>query len=79
MLSCGQLCNSMDSSLPGSFVHEIFQARILCWVAVTYSRESSQPRDQALVSYASRIDRQIVYQLRYQNMLQMGETKAKRG
>ena len=68
----------MDCTPSGSFVHEIFQARILCWVAFSHSREFSQPRDQALVSYASCTDRQIVYQLRYQNMLQMGETKAKR-
>ena len=31
---------------PGSSVHEIFQARILEWVAISFSRESSQPRDQ---------------------------------
>ena len=36
----------MDYSLPGSSVHGIFQARILERVAVSYSRESSQPRDQ---------------------------------
>ena len=32
-----QLCNPMDCSLSGSFVHGIFQARILDWVAVSYS------------------------------------------
>ena len=32
----------MDCSLPGSFVHEISQARILEWVAIFFSRESSQ-------------------------------------
>ena len=36
----------MDCSLPGSTVHGIFQARILEWVATSYSRESSGPRDQ---------------------------------
>ena len=35
------LCDSMDYSPPGSFVHEIFQARILEWVAISYSGGSS--------------------------------------
>ena len=35
----------MDHSLPGSSVHGILQARILEWVAMLSSRESSQPRD----------------------------------
>ena len=33
------LCNSKDSSLPGSSLHGIFQARILEWVAISYSRQ----------------------------------------
>ena len=41
----------MDSSLPGSCVHGILQARILEWVAMPSSRESSQPRDRNLVSH----------------------------
>ena len=36
----------MDCSLPGSSVHGILQARILKWVAISFSRGSSQPRDQ---------------------------------
>jgi len=45
------LCNPRDCSLPGfSFVHGIFQARILEWVAIFFSRWSFQPRDQTLVS-----------------------------
>ena len=35
----------MDCSLPGSSVHGILQVRILEWVAIFYSRGSSQPRD----------------------------------
>ena len=35
----------MDCRLPGSSVHGIFQARILEWVAISFSRGSSQPRD----------------------------------
>ena len=37
-------------SPPGSCVHEIFQGRILEWVAISLSRGSSQPRDQTQVS-----------------------------
>ena len=44
--SCPTLCDSMDCSPPGSSVCEIFQARILDWVALSFSRGSSQPRDQ---------------------------------
>ena len=39
----------MDCSLPGSSVHGILQARILERVAIPFTRESSQPRDQAQV------------------------------
>ena len=48
--SCPTPCNSMDCSLPGSFVHGIFQARILEWVAIFFSNGSSQPKDQTQVS-----------------------------
>ena len=48
--SCPTLCNPMDSSLPGSSVHGIFQARILEWAAISFSRGSSQPRDWTGVS-----------------------------
>ena len=47
--SCLTLCDPMDCSLPGSSVHGIFQARVLEWVAVSFSRGSSQPRDQTRV------------------------------
>ena len=40
------LCNPKDCSLPASSVHGILQGRILEWVAMHSSRESSQPRDQ---------------------------------
>ena len=42
---CLTLCDPMDCSLPGSSIHGIFQARILEWVAISFSRGSSQPRD----------------------------------
>ena len=35
--SCATFCDPMDCSLPGSSVHEIFQARILEWVAISFS------------------------------------------
>ena len=34
-------CDPMNCSLPGSFVHEILQSRILEWVAISFSRETS--------------------------------------
>ena len=40
----------MDCSPPGSSIHRIFQARILEWVAMPFSRGSSQPRDRTWVS-----------------------------
>ena len=48
--SCPTLCDPMDCSLPGSSVHWILQARILEWVAISFSRESSWPRDWTQVS-----------------------------
>ena len=50
---CPILCDTMDFSPPGSFVHGISQARILEWVAVSFPRGSSQPRDQTRVSCVS--------------------------
>ena len=43
-------CNHMDCNPLGSFLHGISQARILEWVAISFSRESSQPRDRTWVS-----------------------------
>jgi len=48
----------MDGSPAGSSVHGVFQARILEWVANSYSRESSQPRD---LTHISCIGRWIFY------------------
>ena len=41
----------MDCSSPGSSVHGILQARILEWVAISFSRGTSQPRDRTQVSH----------------------------
>ena len=43
----------MDCSPPGSSVHEISQARILEWVAMSFFRESSRPRDWTCISHVS--------------------------
>ena len=50
---CPTLCDLMDCSPPGSSVHEISQARILEWVAISSSRGSSQPMDQTRISSKS--------------------------
>ena len=47
---CPTLCDPMDCSLPGSSLHGILQARVLEWVAISFSRGSSWPRDQTRVS-----------------------------
>ena len=48
--SCLTLWDHMDCSLPGSSVHGILQARILEWVAILFSRDSSQQRDWTWIS-----------------------------
>ena len=47
--SCLTLWESVDYSVPASSIHGIFQARILEWVAISFSRGSSWPRDQTQV------------------------------
>ena len=47
---CPTLWDPMDCSLPSSSVHGIFQARVLEWVAISFSRESSRPRGRTQVS-----------------------------
>ena len=51
--SCPALCSLMDSSPPDSSVHWILQAGVPEWVAISYCRGSSQPRDQTCISYVS--------------------------
>ena len=48
--SCPTLCDPTDCSLPCSSIHGIYQARILEWVAISFSRRPSQPRDRTWVS-----------------------------
>ena len=53
---CPNLCDPLDYSLPGSSVHGIFQARILEWVAISFFRESSQPRIKPISPAASALE-----------------------
>ena len=48
------LCEPMDCSPPGSSVHGVLQARILEWVAISFCRGSSRPRNRTWVSCTSR-------------------------
>ena len=48
---CPTLCELWNVSPPGSYVHEILQARILEWIAMPSSRGFSQPRDWTQVSH----------------------------
>ena len=54
------LSDPMDCSLPGSSIHRILQARILEWVALSFSRRSSPPRDRTCIFCIGRL---ILYQL----------------
>ena len=56
-----QLYNSVDCSPLGSSVHGTYQARILEWVAISYSRGSSQSGDPKGISCFSSTGRQILY------------------
>ena len=49
--SCPTLCDPLDCSLPGSSIHGIFQVRVLEWVAISFSRGPSRPRDRTQVSH----------------------------
>ena len=42
---CPTLCNPIDYSMPGFFVHGVLQVRILEWIAISLSRGSSGIRD----------------------------------
>ena len=63
--SCPTLCDPMGCILPGFSIHGIFQARILEWVAISFSRGSSQPRNRTLCFLHCR---QTLYPLSHQGM-----------
>ena len=51
--SCPALCSPADCKLPCSSVHGIFQARVLEWVAISFSRGSSRPRDGKVLEWGA--------------------------
>ena len=53
--SCPTLCDPMDCSLPGSSANGIFQARVLEWVAIAFSKECSNYCTTAPISYAIKV------------------------
>ena len=58
---CPTLCDLMDCSLSRSSVYGIFQARVLEWIAISFSRGSSWPMDPVCIPCISCIDRRILY------------------
>ena len=52
--SCLTLCDPVDCNLLGFSIHRILQARILEWIAISFSRGSSRPRDRIQVSRIGR-------------------------
>ena len=48
---CPTFCDPVDCSLSGSSVHGIFQARVLEWIAISFSRGSARPRNRTRVSW----------------------------
>ena len=60
-----RLCDSMDCSLPGSSVHGIFQAIVLEWIAISFFRGSSWPRDRTRVSRI--VDRRFTFWTAFTN------------
>ena len=66
--SCPTLRDPMDCSLPGSSVHGIFQARVLEWGAIAFSKECSNYHTIALISHASKIMLKI-FQARLQQYM----------
>ena len=63
VLSHSDSLRPVDCSPPGSSVHGIFQVRMLEWVAIFFSRGSSQPRERTFISC---VGRQILYHLSHQ-------------
>ena len=53
LLSHVAFCNPMDCTLPGSSIHGILQARVLEWLAISFSRGSSWPRDRTQVPHVA--------------------------
>ena len=67
--SCLTLCDPLGCSPPGSSVHGIFQARTLEWVAISFSRGSSWPRNWTCVSYMIQATQSLEVDIRDQKCL----------
>ena len=85
---CLTLCDPMDCSLPVFSIQRILQARMLEWVAVPFSRGSSQPRDRTWVSciagrfftiWASRVDPFLLWREKQTVMQQPTGSQEKSG
>ena len=61
--SCLSLFNLKDCSSPGSSVQVIFQARVLEWVAISFSRGSSWPQNQTHIPYLTIVCMLYIYAL----------------
>ena len=75
--SCPTLCDPMDCSPPGSSVLGILQARILEWVAISFSRGSSQPTDRTCVSYVSCVGRQVLLPAESPGLIKLKRSRGK--
>ena len=77
--SCPTPCDLMDCSPPGSSVHGILQARILEWVAISFSRGSFWTGDQTQVSYIGRwiLYHRATWETQYSTMKFLKNEKAK--
>ena len=71
--SCSTLCHPMDCSLPGSSIHGIFQARILKWVVISFSRSS---RTRPGLNPGLPHCRQTLYHLSHQGSAQNSPSQA---
>ena len=67
------MSDPMDCNPPGSSVHGILQVRILEWVAIPFSRESSQPRNQTHISYTGRwiLDHKAIWEAQSSSYLHL--------
>ena len=75
VLSCLTLCDPRGWSPPASSAHGIFQARILEWAAISFSRGSSQPRGRTRVSCMSCLGRGSSLPLSRLRNLMMGDAE----
>ena len=72
--SCPALCDPTDYSLPHSSVHGIFQARLMEWVAISFSRQPSKLRDWTRVSstvgrcFTVSVTRQVLVSLKVETI-----------